>query len=447
MARAQAFLTPEAGLRTPSPHWGVSTPPLFLAVEPGLIHLTGQDVMLRYEQTLRVQPGLIHLTGQNVTLQTTGTPASTTVHVEPASIHLTGEDVALPQSRILAVEAASIFLTGQTVVTGVGETNFWTALIPGALLVNAGPDSQITYGPSGAPFVQIWHDVGPSLALTVEAASIHLTGQNVALDAPDLTLPVEPGTIHLTGQDVTLVESGSAMPAYDSAATPTASATAAGTHQLTFPSTLAVGDEVTISFLARSLSGSIDLHSDASTLGFAVIHEDDHAPNGARLSLIARKRIAAGEQTGGGSDLSGTTINAVTVTGSGNDVALGVMQRWTAANGFDDSPVEDLITSADTTSDTVSANSVTPAGLNRLGVSIALLWDNSTGVAAFTGATGGTGAWTERNSAQTSLGTDATIQVQTIDLSGGAGDAVSGGSYTVGSNVFYRVVSWAWVPA
>ena len=212
-----------------------------------------------------------------------------------------------------------------------------------------------------------------------------------------------------------------ALPAFASAsATPTEGA-AAGTFPITYPASVTAGAKLfIIAWWRGGASCTINLHANAVSAGFTEL-QAIRGGGVARTSLLAVKTAVGDED--------GTTIaNAITVTGATSPGFCATMVQFTAADGFHaTTPIIAMGVVDVGTATSLSGPSLTPNGANQLGVCFNVSSDNIA-IPAFTGHTGGTGDWEEKLEINSSAGSDQTIQLQTIDLSGGAADAVSGGS-------------------
>ncbi len=225
-----------------------------------------------------------------------------------------------------------------------------------------------------------------------------------------------------------------AQPAFGAMGASVSSTNVAGTHAITYPATVGVGDLiVAVSFAFVAGTGALtglSMHADLVSAGFTEITGSPFKKTGVGADdywmLIATKD-AVGDEDGA------TITNGITgtTTSPTSDGILTLMFNLTAADGFADPPFDFIGTPTECFNvETINAPTVTPSGINRLGLSILGLSNDPTGLAAWAGATPDTWAVAELRQVTTTGGI--TIQVQEIDLS--AGDPVSGGSETWSGN-------------
>ncbi len=218
-----------------------------------------------------------------------------------------------------------------------------------------------------------------------------------------------------------------ARPAYSSAGTATSSATLTGAKNMVHPATVTVGDLLIYAAIGRNTNANATLALAAAATGAGWLNVPGspfQSSSGNTALLCAWKRATGSE---GGTTLTGG------ITGGGgttSDTFYGLMFRFTAADGFHATPIEDDEMLAPTTGATYTGPSLTGTDVNRLAVAINFLSSATAVASAFSGATGGT--WTERSDTAANNGAATEIEVQTAAVDA----AISGGTMTLGASNF-----------
>lgn len=137
----------------------------------------------------------------------------------------------------------------------------------------------------------------------------------------------------------------------------------------------------------------------------------------------------------------GSTTVSATFGGTGTVRFQGRVYRFTAANGFNSTPIQAISGPGGGSSGTSATfRSVTPTGINELAVHITTI-GNSVNTVSSTGESGGD--WAQAI-AESSV-TNATIDIQTSDQSGGG--AISGGSVAISDGNVWTNLGFTLVPA
>lgn len=233
-----------------------------------------------------------------------------------------------------------------------------------------------------------------------------------------------------------------ATPAFGAAGT-ASSAAASGTLAPAHPATVGNGDIALVIGISRGTGGNATetLHADA------IADDWDYLPTGGGtpgrfISASGNTAAVVGWRRCDGTEDSAAMAGGVTAAGTIN-THFTVVVTFTAADGFATNPFESLSLVEEDFDTSFAAPSITPTDVNRLGVSIFAAILNLLNLSAFTGESGGD--FVEVLDIETSTGGDATIQIQTADLS--AGDPISGGSATSSSNTGGGLFGFALVPA
>jgi hypothetical protein len=133
------------------------------------------------------------------------------------------------------------------------------------------------------------------------------------------------------------------------------------------------------------------------------------------------------------------TVHNGSTTG---DFFIGAIYSFTADDGFAEDPVEDL-TQNSASGTSVTMNTVTPEGDNRLGVSLVMVANNNVTLGASTGESGAD--WVEETQKTGAGSLNYIWQIQTCDLSDG--EEVSGGASALSGSADWVNVSFALAPA
>ena len=230
-----------------------------------------------------------------------------------------------------------------------------------------------------------------------------------------------------------------ALPAFGSAGAPT-SALLAGTKTIAHPATVGAGNLLLCAAIGRNNDGdaALAMHASMSGAGWQHITGSPVGP-GTTATFVAWKYPALGSE--GGTNIPG---GIVATGGATSDVFLGCCVRFTAANLFATVPHEDASVNTGLALDTSQEMpTITPTGLRRLGVNIFFLRNDLLTLGNATGASGG--SWSEVLDIELALGSQVTIQIQVVDLSGGG--AISGGNTTSAIAVGGHRYAFALVPA
>jgi hypothetical protein len=237
-----------------------------------------------------------------------------------------------------------------------------------------------------------------------------------------------------------------AMPAWDSRGAITTATVVGATHAVARPASLALGDYMKLVAMVRTsdaTSISITRHADLIADGWAEAPESPVPFNGTFCeAAVFWKEADANDVANAGANIPG----GITVSHNGStsgDFFVGLIDRFTAANGFAATPHESADSSVGVGTGNISMNTVTPTGINRLGVTYVLMTQDNQAVSPATGETGGN--WVEEIEDEGMGGLEVTVQLQTADLS--AGDAISGGESTHASSAAWAVWSAALVPS
>lgn len=193
---------------------------------------------------------------------------------------------------------------------------------------------------------------------------------------------------------------------------------------VTLPLTVNAGDLLIAHVGIRpDTSGTVT----ADTAGWSLLH----GGAGTSSSAYVFWKIANGTE--------GSGSFAFTPTGSGSNYAW-LARTYVFTGSFAPTPYESASLSSVPVASPVPAPTVTPTGINRLGVTLVTL-SLAQAIASFTGETGGD--WVEQGSEVTANNT--TLDIQIVDLT--AGTAISGGSATNGGGALGTVIGFALVPA
>lgn len=219
-----------------------------------------------------------------------------------------------------------------------------------------------------------------------------------------------------------------ATPVFNSSAAGVASATLAA-FTVTCTTTVNPGDFLLIHALVRSTPN--DTTCSMVTSGWTAFAGN---PYGSPARQFLFWKLAVGDEDSA----------VISMTCSGDTSGAGRytrIYRFTAANGFNATPIEAITTSTGSGTD-ISMPTVTPLAGNRRAVCLIAQNTNST-IGSATGMSGGT--WTEAAAEFTSSsGSNGMIQVQTADLSGGG--AISGGTAVASLSAAWSAVGFALVP-
>lgn len=126
---------------------------------------------------------------------------------------------------------------------------------------------------------------------------------------------------------------------------------------------------------------------------------------------------------------NGTESVTQTVTFSSDAAILKMGRIWRFRGATGVTLDGAVFANSQSTDNTIEGPTLTSSANNRLGLAFVSATNDVTGVVAFAGATGGT--WVNLGSAATTVGDDAMMQCQSVDMA--APGTVSGGSYTISS--------------
>lgn len=220
-----------------------------------------------------------------------------------------------------------------------------------------------------------------------------------------------------------------ATPAWNSTANVYSALTLPSVHSLTIPAHTS-GNLLLIPFLARNTNQD----GSASTPGGWTAFPSN--PYGGAVNC----RAALFWKIGNGSESS---IDVTGTGGTSSDLALSAIQVFTAANGFHASPIEAITTPITGTNGTPTGPTVTPLGVNRLGVALVFYDLNDATVGSFTGESGGN--WAEQANRTSSSGGGGGFSIQTTTFTGSS--PISGGSIATVAGNFWNVIGFAIRPA
>lgn len=213
-------------------------------------------------------------------------------------------------------------------------------------------------------------------------------------------------------------EPAGTMPAFGAAGT-VGTTGALDTITPAYPTGITAGQLLTLHTIATAVGATppaiiTDLAAAGWSNSFNGTAFDDSRTTGGTntIRLAVWWKYAVGSETG--------TLSVQFAT-AGNRQAY--ISRFT--NPHATAPWEAVATLVQGSDDPITGPSITPLGLNRLGVAFLAWGDNSEAATALASATGGT--WTMRTHRIESAGQDSAINMQTVDLS--AGGAISGGSF------------------
>jgi hypothetical protein len=224
-----------------------------------------------------------------------------------------------------------------------------------------------------------------------------------------------------------------ATPTFGAVGATTANATLETTHQIAYPAGVGAGDLLLCIAVGRSSAATLAMHASMSGAGWAHLTGSPFGSASTTCLLLAWRLAVGGE--------SGNIPGGIIGTGTGTPAFVGCCVRFDAADGFAAAVFESISSAVESNNVTTSALTVTPTDGNRLAVSI-FGGNNDPTTFAFTGATGGT--WATAAHLATALGSQACINLQTVDLSGGL--PISGGSATMSTAAGGHVVAFALVP-
>ena len=138
-----------------------------------------------------------------------------------------------------------------------------------------------------------------------------------------------------------------------------------------------------------------------------------------------------------GAGEGGQTVSVTGTGGTTNDLAMAVIARFTATDGFDPvNPIETTPLLISGTASPLATDGFHTKFINRLAVCVGTIGSSDASIGNMTGETGGD--WIDRATVNTTTGSDGTINIQTSDQSNGA--AIVGGSIA-----FTPTVSSVWL--
>lgn len=139
---------------------------------------------------------------------------------------------------------------------------------------------------------------------------------------------------------------------------------------------------------------------------------------------------------------NGTVSINVTVGGSGEDVYARLYEFSGVHTGPSFTDVAESGSEAGGTAAQIDDNSVTSTGISRLGIQLVAVNDDNV-LGSFTGETGGD--WAEAAEYNSATGTQATLQLQTAEMS--AAGTINGGTFTMAASDAWGVIAFALIPA
>jgi hypothetical protein len=227
-----------------------------------------------------------------------------------------------------------------------------------------------------------------------------------------------------------------AMPAYDGTgqAAAVVNANVNTTVNPAKPSTVNAGDLLILQVLHRNTNN--DGTGPATITDWTEFAGNPYGgANNSRQSLYWRI-AGAGEAS--------QTVAVTCTGGTTADLVMARIYRFTAADGFAATPIEDIQVNAGTASPLAAPATVTPTGTNRLAVCFGALASSDATIGSMTGETAGD--WTEAVAANSTTGGDGSLNVQTADAS--AGSAIAGGSiaFDVTTSAHWNTVGFCVVP-
>jgi hypothetical protein len=218
--------------------------------------------------------------------------------------------------------------------------------------------------------------------------------------------------------DVPLVVSSATglgqLPVYAASGAVTDTGTLPGPHSVVVPTPVNAGDLLVLQCIMRTNNGN-GLTTSVPNGWTALPGNTYNGSNFANQSLFWR--IADGGE-------AGMTV-AVSASGGGlHDRFVGVVHRFTAADGFDDMPVA-AFSSLNGSNGVLAAPTVVPTGLNQLAVCVGAMASQDATIGGFVGESGGT--WVEVFNHVVDVGwADVTANLQVSDQS--AGSQIGGGT-------------------
>jgi hypothetical protein len=211
-----------------------------------------------------------------------------------------------------------------------------------------------------------------------------------------------------------------ATPTYDSAGATYNVTAIAAAHSVPLPAAWTSTDLILLAALAATTSFNAAVSVPPASPWLAFPGNPYQSATDAELRLFLYYQIMAAAGGGG-------TVGITLTGGTTAQEFMGKTWRFRAANGFNATPVANIVTVTSTGSQ-LAGPTLPAAAANRLGVAITTI-DNDRNLTNFAGSTPDT--WIERTD-DLGLGVTA-LHLQTIDLSSGGG--VSGGLSAVSGGV------------
>lgn len=227
-----------------------------------------------------------------------------------------------------------------------------------------------------------------------------------------------------------------AAPSYDTSGSAGAGAVIqTGSANVTSSSPGAIGKLFMLQVLQDGTTGTPSVAT-----GAAGRYEDLAGTDDALTSLGAfdvGSAVAARQHVWLGRSLSSTSVINVSVTTPGDDLYCRIFFFLNTSTGTTLSTVIENGSAGSSangagTSTTVADTGVTTLDVDRLAVNLIGINDDLTGIASFTGETGGN--WTQDISFESSTGTDGTIALQTATMA--SAGTINGGTATITSDAW-----------